>query len=128
MARPAAFVGNEADNDWAGWFLTDSGLGVEAGEVLEAAISISGELGAPQSIALAVTSYGTADSDPLVPALQVPAGNGDGDVQQVEYVIVNLADIEITIDQPCPADFDGDNTCGTADLLELLAAWGAACP
>jgi plastocyanin len=30
----------------------------------------------------------------------------------------------ITVESPCPADFDGDSDVDTADLLFLLAAWG----
>ena len=32
----------------------------------------------------------------------------------------------ITVESPCPADFDGDSDVDTADLLFLLAAWGTA--
>jgi plastocyanin len=30
----------------------------------------------------------------------------------------------ITVESPCPADFDGDGDVDTADLLFLLGAWG----
>ena len=125
MASPDAFVGNEADNGWSGWFDTGAGQGTASADVLEAAVDLTGLFGSlPSSVAVAAVSYETQDGGELLPSLQIPVGNGDLDIQAGEYIVIDLGSIEIVEPVACPGDTNGDGTVDTTDLLTLLANFG----
>ena len=125
-----AFLAHENDNGWLGWFNADqSGEPAGAhsaagGSVLEGWIDLGDLLGAaPGAVALAAVPYGTDDAGPLSNCCQAPAStDGDGDVQSIEYVIVDVCDLDST--GCCPGDADGDGHVGVDDALAVLAAWG----
>lgn len=138
VAMPSAFVGNESDNNWSGWF-DDTGAAATASAVggfLEATIDLAAQFGAtPTSIQLAVASYPTADGSALVSSIQVPPSiNGDQNVDATEYLTVTTC----TIRADAPAitgDIDGDCVVGPSDLDVLVqclggpgAALAAGCP
>ncbi|MFG0326958.1 MAG: GC-type dockerin domain-anchored protein [Phycisphaerales bacterium JB037] len=107
VAQWDAFVGNESGNNWAGWFDQQGATQVASGAVLEASIDLIGELGSrPDSVFVAVLSYGTNDGGSLDASLQLPAGNGDGSVQSIEYLELRLCELD---DSCCPADLTGSS-------------------
>ncbi|USN99011.1 MAG: hypothetical protein H6810_12820 [Phycisphaeraceae bacterium] len=110
-----AFVGNEADNGWAGWFDAAGATQLASGSVLECTIDLAGELGSlPDSVHAAVLSYATPDGGALVPSVQAPASlDGDGDADSNEFSLIRLCDLR---GDCCPADLNGD---GLLDLMDI---------
>jgi hypothetical protein len=93
----AVFLAGENDNTFAGWFHygaggNDTGFmsAVGRGAVLEGTIDL-GLLGTPGHVFLCAVSYGTADAGALDAASQRPAGNGDGNVDPMEVIDVDLS-------------------------------------
>ena len=119
----SAYLANENDNGWSGWFdagsttqsATGNGLGY-----LEGTIDLAGEFGeVPAAVYLAFAAYGTGDGGPLVAGLQVPASvNGDGNVDAVEYAFFVLR-------RPGDLDCDGDVDFDDIDPF-VLALGGQA--
>lgn len=128
IAAYDAYLGNEADNGWAGWFDAIDASGPVVGTVLEASIDLEAQFGfEPESVRLAALGYLTGDGDPLDPAYQAPSGNGNGDVEASEYAYVVLADI--TPAPPCPADLAAPiGVLNFADVQTFLGAFGAQLP
>lgn len=130
IAQWSAFMADEHDNDFAGWFDAVSGqLATGApGGVLEGTIDLAQQFpgGVPSTIHLAFGAYGTADGGNLRPMLQVPASvNADGNIDAVEYITIDLGSIAVGGGgAPCPADLNGDGIVDTQDLGQLLAAFG----
>ncbi len=94
------FLADENDNGFTGWFRLEpagadtlltgaaytSGTGANGG-VVEGTIDLAAAWGAvPAVVYLAAVPYATADGGALVATAQTPAGDGDGDVDAVEYV------------------------------------------
>ncbi len=120
-----AFVGNEADNGWAGWFDAAGATQLASGAVLEATIDLTGELGSvPSSVFAAVLSYDTPDGGALDPSLQVPAStDGDGDADEfTEILLCDLAG------DCCPADLNGDGILDLTDISVFVAGFIAQDP
>ncbi len=120
-----AFIGNEVDNGWSGWFDAANPGGPVVGAVLEGSINLADQFGAvPETIHLAALSYFTPDGESLVPFMQVPAGNGDLDVTPDEFVEVTLSELEA-----CAADLaEPFGTLDFSDVIAFLAAFSASDP
>ena len=88
-----AFLGNEADNNWSGWFDAPNGATQQASVVgarLEGTLDLVAEFGfVPSEIYLAVGSYQTPDGGQLTG--QFPASlDGDANIQSGEYLKITL--------------------------------------
>ncbi|GAB4544100.1 MAG: hypothetical protein Tsb0013_00920 [Phycisphaerales bacterium] len=124
IANYDAYVGNEADNGWTGWFDAASGQGPVNGAWLEASLDLRAQYGAlPTTIFLASVAYETPNDGALIPAMQVPPGDGDADVSFTEFVPVDLADL---MPPACSADFDADGDVDLGDFGTFGAAFGSA--
>lgn len=123
VASPSAFVGNESDNNWSGWFSAAGPADTAStpGGVLEMTIDLAAQFGAvPQTIHLAVASYPTGDGSTLVASLQAPATiNGDANVDAGEYLTVSTCQIRAGA-QPIAADIDGDCLVNASDVAALV--------
>jgi hypothetical protein len=142
VAAWSAFLADENDNDYEGWFnalgSTFTGAGNPQassgpnGGVVEGTIDLAAYLGAvPAEIALAAGPFATGNAGALKSAQQAPAAiTVNGNIEANEYVVVETC--AITVPSPgaaagtcCPADLDGDGLVGAADLSALLSAWGS---
>lgn len=92
VANWSAFIADENNNDYEGWFDLGSGVAGQAvtgsnGGWLEGTIDLEAQLGSlPDTIYLALGAYATADGGALVPSLQVVGSvNGNGNVDAAEY-------------------------------------------
>ena len=139
VASWTAFLADENDNDYEGWFnqLGSSLSGVAApaaatgpnGGVVEGTVDLAGLFGtAPVQLSLAVGPFGTLNGGALKPLGQAPASaNGNGTLDALEYATVAACSITVTAgggNACCPADIDGDGSVGSSDLGQLLSAWG----
>lgn len=95
VANWSAFVADENNNNYTGWFDGGAGVAVQSatganGGVLEGTIDLAAELGSmPEAVWLAFGAYGTNDGAGLIASAQVPASvNGDGNIDAAEYVRV----------------------------------------
>jgi hypothetical protein len=142
VASWSAFLADENDNDYEGWFnalgATFTGAGNPQassgpnGGVVEGTIDLAAYLGSvPAEIALAAGPFATGNAGALKSAQQAPAAIAvNGNIEANEYVVVETC--AITVPSPgaaagtcCPADLDGDGLVGAADLSALLSAWGS---
>ncbi len=116
VAGWSAYIGNEVDNGWAGWFDDSGGMEVATGSWLEATIDLDAEFGAvPEEIYLAFAPYPTSEDTSLQYHLQVPASvNNNGNVDAAEYALVDIGAILVGCS---PADLDEDCDVDAGDLL-----------
>jgi len=108
VANWSAFLGNEGDNGWSGWFDTAAATASAAGGCLEGTINLADEFGyVPPTIYLAFGPYGGDNGDPLDPGSQIPATvNGDGTLDAAEYAAYRYLH---TGDLDCDGDVDFDD-------------------
>jgi hypothetical protein len=93
-----AFLANEGDNGYHGWFDASGSRDAARDTYLEGYIHVGEELGAiPSTIRLAVGVYQTGDGDPLI--AQVPGGDGNGDIEADEYLAYSLSTTDVEIDR-----------------------------
>jgi len=121
-----AFLADENNNDYEGWFDAAGALGAMTGAnggVLEGTIDLAAEFGGvPNVIHLALGAYATADGGALVSSAQVPASvNGNGHVDAAEYVLVDLC--AIRVDRP-REDLDVDCAVTAGDHGPFEACMG----
>ena len=86
-----AFLGNEESNGWCGWFDTEPGVFSQSacGTVLEGVIDVAAEWGQlPENVRIALGAWETTDGGSLV--AQLPIGNGDGNLDPVEFLLYHL--------------------------------------
>jgi hypothetical protein len=99
VAGWSAFVGNENDNGWSGWFEAPAGAATATGGggYLEATIDLAAEFGVvPDVIHLSFARYGSDNGGLLDASGQIPASiNGNGNVDAGEYVAVATCDLRI---------------------------------
>ncbi|MEO0588200.1 MAG: PEP-CTERM sorting domain-containing protein, partial [Planctomycetota bacterium] len=122
-----AFLADENDNDYSGWF--DTGASVlnatgANGGVLEGVIDLDGEFGSlPIDLYLASALYTTADGGSLVPSgLVGGSSNGDLNLDAAEYLKLTLAAL---IGSPeALGDLDGDGAADLDDLAFFLLGAG----
>ncbi len=143
-----AFLADENDNDYEGWFDTEgfaeAATGADGG-VLEGVIDLADEFGVvPEELYLAIAHFATEDGGALLPLLQLPTGNGDGNVDAAEFFLLSLGssyeadfdnDGDVDADDMqawrdafglnAGGDADGDNDTDLADLLMLQAQYGS---
>jgi len=103
------YLGNEVDNGWSGWF-PQGGSGMQstsvAGGWLEGILDPYAVFGfLPATLYVASVPYQTPNGGTLISGSQVPAGDGDGDLEAPEFFIFDLTGF----------DTDGD---GLPDLTE----------
>ena len=137
VADWSAYMANENDNGWAGWFDAGASALIASGGgsgYLEGVVNLADELGAvPSEVFAAVAPYGTADGGALDFAHQVPGSlDGNGHVEASEYAVIDLCAIRVDrpladLNQDCVVDIDD-----WALLSACLAGPGApaspACP
>ncbi len=83
------FLGNESTNNWSGWFDQTGTVQNAAGNYLEGTVGVQSEFGyLPNEVYIAIGSYQTDDNGVLLN--QVPAGNGDGNIDQNELYEFDL--------------------------------------
>ena len=91
------YLARESDNGWTGWFdggetlIENQDHGLGTGTVLEGAIRLDAVFpgGWPDAVQVSAAAYLTADGQGL--QAQVPAGDGDGDLEPPEYIEIPLA-------------------------------------
>lgn len=122
VAEWGAFLADENDNDYEGWF--DVSSSVEAatganGGVLEGTINLREEFGSlPDEIYIAVAVFETGDGGQLLYTLQLPGSlDNDGNLDADEFLRLSLADSP-------SADFSGDGIVDATDLAIWQAALG----
>jgi len=121
-----AFVGNEADNNWHGWFDNAGPAQVASGAVLEMTLSIAAEFGQPETVAVAVAGYQSPDAGALVPSTQLGQNlNTNANIEAAEYLVLTLCDLAGTC---CPADLDNNNTLNFFDVAAFLTLYNANDP
>ncbi len=114
VANWAAYVGNENDNGWAGWFEAAGATQVTTGGgsgYLEATLDLAGEFGSiPDQVYVAVAIYPSADGTALIWASQVPASiNSNGNVDAGEYLAIDTCEVRVDklvadLDRDCDVD------------------------
>ena len=141
VASWSAFLADENDNDYEGWFnQLGTALGgagnpraatAANGGVIEGTIDLAAYLGAvPERLAFAVAPFGTANAGALRSNLQAPASaNGNGTLDAVEFAVVESCALVVRASGGgagacCTADLDGSGAVDAADLAALLGAWG----
>ncbi|MFO0857265.1 MAG: carbohydrate-binding protein [Phycisphaerales bacterium] len=143
VAGSLAFLADENNNDFEGWFDQGSGVAVQAmtganGGVLEGTINLRQELGLaanaplPEYITLAVGAYATADGGALVSSSQAPpAVSVNGNIEATEFARVRLC--ELTNPTSCPPvgpvcdaiDFNNDTSVfDPIDIDAFLSVYG----
>ncbi len=127
IAAWEAFVGNESNNNWAGWFDNTGATQVAAsvGGVLESTIDMQGQFGGvPMQIGVAVGAFQTQDGGLLV--AQVPgAVTPNGDIEANEYLIITLADLLPPPEIVCAGDINDDALTNLADFNIMAVNFGA---
>ncbi|HED52869.1 MAG TPA: hypothetical protein ENJ00_01535 [Phycisphaerales bacterium] len=119
-----AFLADEADNGFSGWFDADGFATQAQGGVLEGLIDLIAEFGVlPTTIRLAVGAYDTPDGGSLL--AQVPAGNGDGNIDEVEWFSVELCSL-LQAGCDCVADVNGDGSLTASDFTAWIAAFNTS--
>ncbi len=97
VAKWSAFLGNESTNNWSGWFDAQGQTQNFAGSFLEGTINLQSELGyQPSKVFIAVGRYQTNDGGSLIN--QVPAGNGNGNIEANEFFAYNFSATELKDD------------------------------
>jgi hypothetical protein len=143
VASWTAFLADENDNDYEGWFnqLGSSLAGVAApaaatgpnGGVVEGTVDLGGLFGVvPEQLSFAVGPFATGNGGALKPLGQAPvSANGNTTLEAGEYVTVDACAITVAAGSGnacCTADLNADGTVNAADLSQVLAAWGTANP
>lgn len=137
-----AFLADENDNAFFSWYganeqalsdpqayrATTSGLNNNAPNtngVLEGSIDLATHFGAfPQQLYLAAAPYGNAAGETLTHVAQVPAGNGDGDIQSGEFLAFNARDLALDL----PVADAGTNASAEAGMWVSLDGSQSAAP
>ncbi|MFG0252295.1 MAG: carbohydrate-binding protein, partial [Phycisphaerales bacterium JB038] len=124
VARWDAFLADENDNDYSAWFdaaaATAHATGANGG-VLEGTINLVDQYGdIPDIVPLAFLPYATADGGALQGHQAPASSDGDGDVEAVEYLAVDLCALKWYGRE---GDVDGDGDVDQSDLGLLLASY-----
>jgi len=93
--------------------------------VLEGSIDLAAHFGTfPQQIFLAAAPFGNLDGGALVSSAQVPAGNGDGNIDANEFLTLNARDIALDL----PVAAAGNNEIVEAGMWAILNGTGSYSP
>ncbi len=117
----------KADPTCVGWFnaagaQTTANVQVAAGAALEGTINLRAVNGGvlPASVWLAAAPYASPNGGALQSGLQVPSGNGDGTLDAVEYIKVDLCQFYPGgCAQPCYANCDQSTTAPVLNALDF---------
>ncbi len=95
VADRIIYLGNEDSNNWCGWFdeyetLLATDVDCASGTYLEGIVKLETYLSTPlpDEVHLAVGGYQSADAGSL--QAQAPDGDGDGNIEEPEYVVFPL--------------------------------------
>jgi hypothetical protein len=138
VAGWTAFLADENDNDYEGWFNQQGSSLVGAaaaaatgpnGGVVEGTVDLVGLFGiAPERLSFAVGPYATGNGGALRSLGQAPASiNANGTLDASEFVTVDTCAITVVSgggNACCIADLNADGDVNAADLSVLLASWG----
>ncbi|MBL0926882.1 MAG: hypothetical protein IBJ11_04415 [Phycisphaerales bacterium] len=129
VAQWDAFIGNENDNNWNGWFDTTATRqsASSATGVLAGTINLREEFGGtvPNEVWLATAAYPTANGTNVLASLQAPAFvTNNAVIEANEFVKFVISTPPPPA--PCPGDADGNRSVGANDLSILLAAFGTS--
>ncbi|MEO1576197.1 MAG: thrombospondin type 3 repeat-containing protein, partial [Pseudomonadota bacterium] len=110
VAGWSAFMADESDNGFAGWFDAQGASQLASGDVLEGTIDLTGEFNnVPHRVYVAVARYATPDGGALNASNQVPPSeDSNGDLEAAEYVELVLATLGAT-------DTDADGVADDVD-------------
>jgi hypothetical protein len=91
VAGRSLYLGNEDGNNWCGWFgaaenVLDTGVEAASGTWLEGIIDLEQHLGSPAPDGLWLCAAGYESPDGGFLDAQCPPGDGDGNVEEGEYV------------------------------------------
>ncbi|MFH1755891.1 MAG: T9SS type A sorting domain-containing protein [Candidatus Latescibacterota bacterium] len=136
VAGRTLFIGNEDGNNWCGWFDSNEAVittDVEcaSGAYMEGLVRLETYLGTPlpDGVYLAVGAYQSPDGGAL--AGQVPVGNGNGNIEDAEYVYYPLTETGVGSSVPAfAADFTArPNPFSTSTRIDffLAQAQGLSC-
>ncbi len=135
-----AFLADENDGAYHAWFdaggtalgdfdrykSTTSGLnnnGAGSNGVLEGTLALADHFGSfPQQLYLAVAPFATTNGGHLHAASQVPAGNGDGNLDSTEFLVVSTRDLALDLPVPLVAT-NAPAEAGMALLLDGGASY-----
>ncbi len=136
IAGFSCFLSSEGSGSYFGWQQQTAGAAVTQARggssgVLEGTINLRQELalGAgplPSDLYLAFAQYTTPDNGTLVASMQIPAGNGNGNIEAAEFVRVPIC--SLLPGGCCPADFNGAGGLDVQDIFDFLNAWFAGNP
>jgi hypothetical protein len=136
----SAFLADENDTGFNRWYgsaqaqLTDvtryrsmtSGLndnGAAANGVLEGTLDLPAHFGSfPAQIYVAAAPFGTLDGNALVSGSQVPAGNGNGNIEANEFLVLNTRDIALDL----PTSNAGPDQTAEAGMTVTLSGSGSS--
>lgn len=123
IAQWDAFLADENDNDYEGWFdasgTNQAATGTNGG-VLEGIINLAQEFGSlPAQLYLAVGVYGSANGGALLASQQVPASvDGNGNINALDYFLLQLV--------ATPGDFNHDGHVDNADYALWRTTFGTS--
>ncbi|NOX58710.1 MAG: hypothetical protein GXP29_07620, partial [Planctomycetes bacterium] len=114
VAQWSAYIGNEVDNGFSGWFDVTGATEVNTGVWLEGTIDLQAEFGGlPSQLFFAAAAYPTGDGASLNASLQIPASlNGNGNLEAAEYAGVSVSSLLVgcfPLDLDADCDFDSDD-------------------
>jgi len=126
VADWTAFLAQENDNGWIGWFDQDATAAFGGGPgsaYLEGTINLLEQYSqVPAQLYLALAPYATPNGGALQHASQVPPSvNGNGNVDAAEFALVDLC--SITVGRPA-ADLTGDCVVNLDDYVVFQACMG----
>ncbi len=131
IAQWGAFLADENNNDFEGWFDATGNLGATTGVnggVLEGTIDLATEFGSmPAAIYVAAAAYGNNDGGALVLNAQAPPATAfqNGNIEASEYLAVPMSLLLPPPPPPvCAGDLNGDGQRNVADLTVFLGAFG----
>lgn len=124
VVRWSAYLGNESTNNWSGWFDAFGSNNNYAGNFLEGTLNIQNEFQyVPERIYLAVGHFETPDGGSLIH--QIPAGDGDGDIEVSEFIqfslnLTNVPSSKTNLTTPEPQIFIYPNPFNSKTTVEVI--------
>lgn len=97
VASWSAFIGNESDNGWRGWFDVNGSSSIASSGICEGSLNIVDEFGSlPDSLYVCLARYQTANAGTL--QAQIPSAViSNGSIEANEYQVLHLKPRNLTI-------------------------------